>query len=1502
MESTTLLKLAKEKEPDLPLLCHLAKKIVPTSSLITDIFLPFFKKLYTYEYEIQVQLSKVYGIHGDKEQHPYWLNNTDLIPVVAHHWLMSQLMTTPKDVITKHTIYQIKNALHHIDCHTRQQLEALLHVLTLQDNIFDREIGMLLESGIQKSKLTYKVSETIIQYLLSSEDYEIVYSTCELMRKYPFIFSEVPEIPLRILMQRGGLYESLALHTLGTWGNNRIFSEVMQGESWQLESKRIILPFLPLTTALMDTLAHYLILHPTYSSDWLESLLQGAYQGIYTSKKRVPELLQHYFEYEFIAAKQLVQCIAATSKEDICSLSLRNTEGNFEKRIKLYQELNTPSARRKIVAYLKETKDSTQLKILLEAIAELKIIEAEPYILPLLQHHFDICLDALHYVGGSKTIAHLKEALEFDASVKQNIPSFEKEALTLLADLVPDQQIIINYLQKHKLPHVDLSNLRLTTPVVNQNYVLQKLDEDEINTVLYGIEKLGELGSIETLAPVIQKIGMMDAFDTFPNPAWKAAQKIANRAYDQHQLRTKKNQRKVVIDTVLAEAILKQLENPLNDADASLYLEYLSEVISAELPIDTLSVLADSPNPHVVKFYISYLGKLNNNSAIKQLKKHLGVTQNIYTLRQALLALTTLENSMLEDLVIPLLGHPNMNIKKTAADYFIANGTVKAVSAMVHLFQRNDNAGLREKLEQGLKSILGEAYYFFLFNECFPCEVPWQRELLGNTITNDAGITTQHYIDFPQLETIASKDKTASNSAIDTQFIKKWKTIRSRTKEDVSQFETSEELANKIEDLRDQAGAVYITDIIAASFRRLKHSPISNSFCPILTTEEVRTLGIENNNSSLLWNYLLLDPESEAIEYKNLLVYKNGKTKEKLFFHFLAHYGLEKILTQLIEANEIGFLKKVFVNTKITQPKYLALCIALYTEFRKQKKNEELLSSLEDSILNHPFINRHDQIKFFFSTATIEGKINRLGSYASQQQSLLKEEIMQLYNNSSWKQRNALLRTIKTPENHKALFELSFTEYVKGKELPFLNGIPFNPLQIQQFEKHIDAIELTKNRAHYLQFHNNEFVLLYLKEVASDQEADPRLLYSFHQFNTERKWDILKTELAQEHWYWLSFFDEFSSINTAIKETFKEASTNGKLALVKNLTNSGKQLYFPGFMELLIPFVKECNSPIEVWPLLFNLQLNTEEKKELINEFSEEYARYTTSTKIEVLTHFLKHTIPSILVHSKVFNTLVPTDANEETLLLQLRLKTVDHTTIEAPVEAIQWIKQLTKRDVALAKQSLVEVVEHVAKEGLPKQMHILNACYPLTELSTTVSTQIAHIFSTELLALSFLTDAHKKLFYKQIGELIKTSTTEIDKKGLLKNLADESPEESKSLLVEILLSQKKTDIDTLCLRLLKKSTSRPAYLEICYTLLFSNKENLFPSIIRTLSFARYAPAIPVFIKLLTHKKDSISKVAREGLLIMGKESIPMLIKETNNVRPDKRTTLQELLKEIEEK
>ena len=407
--------------------------------------------------------------------------------------------------------------------------------------------------------------------------------------------------------------------------------------------------------------------------------------------------------------------------------------------------------------------------------------------------------------------------------------------------------------------------------------IRDRLDDEEINTVKYGVEKLGELGTLAALEPVIKKSRIIDSdysdlgwASVSSTLAWKASKKIANRAYDQHKIRTKNNHKEIVVNTALTEVLLKQFKTLLTNAEATRYLNYISEVIPSEFPLEKLSILAGSTNPHVIKFYISYLSKINTNTAIKQLKEALKKTQNIYTLRQVLIALTALKNNSLENLVIPLLEHPNMNIKKTVATYLAENGTVKAVGAMRQLFQRNNNSGLRAELEKGLKNILGEAYYFFIFNECFSCEVGWQRQLLENTITNDKSIKEEHYLDFPALNTIAPLKKIASNPKKDQEFITNWKTKRSRLKEDLSRFEKSEDLIPKIEIINQEAGNIFITDLIAATLRKLEKTPFSKNYNVLLSSEEARIGITENSTNNYLWDTLLVDPETEPVSYTHL--------------------------------------------------------------------------------------------------------------------------------------------------------------------------------------------------------------------------------------------------------------------------------------------------------------------------------------------------------------------------------------------------------------------------------------------------------------------------------------------------------------------------------------------------------------------------------------------------------------------------------------------------------
>lgn len=88
----------------------------------------------------------------------------------------------------------------------------------------------------------------------------------------------------------------------------------------------------------------------------------------------------------------------------------------------------------------------------------------------------------------------------------------------------------------------------------------------------------------------------------------------------------------------------------------------------------------------------------------------LTAARDVQTVRQALLALGHARARWASTAIAACLGHPNMNIKKTAAGVLARAGTPTAVPALLLELGRHDNPGLRGALVEALRAVLGDAY------------------------------------------------------------------------------------------------------------------------------------------------------------------------------------------------------------------------------------------------------------------------------------------------------------------------------------------------------------------------------------------------------------------------------------------------------------------------------------------------------------------------------------------------------------------------------------------------------------------------------------------------------------------------------------------------------------------------------------------------------------------------------------------------------------------------
>lgn len=116
---------------------------------------------------------------------------------------------------------------------------------------------------------------------------------------------------------------------------------------------------------------------------------------------------------------------------------------------------------------------------------------------------------------------------------------------------------------------------------------------------------------------------------------------------------------------------------------------------------------------HVRKHVIALLAREaggDDAQALSATLIALTAAQDIQTVRQALLALGHARARWASTAIAARLGHPNMNVRKTAARVLVGSGTPAAVPALLLQLGHQDNPGLRGSLVEALRAILGDAY------------------------------------------------------------------------------------------------------------------------------------------------------------------------------------------------------------------------------------------------------------------------------------------------------------------------------------------------------------------------------------------------------------------------------------------------------------------------------------------------------------------------------------------------------------------------------------------------------------------------------------------------------------------------------------------------------------------------------------------------------------------------------------------------------------------------
>lgn len=165
---------------------------------------------------------------------------------------------------------------------------------------------------------------------------------------------------------------------------------------------------------------------------------------------------------------------------------------------------------------------------------------------------------------------------------------------------------------------------------------------------------------------------------------------------------------------LLAATVLDLVDRPgATGAEQAVLLKALLRIPATPHARPRVHRLLRSRDPHVRKHVIALLAhdaSGNDARALSATLLPLTASPDIRTVRQALLALGAARADRSAEAVAACLGHPNMNIRKTAAETLVRAGSPAAVPHLLRRLGSDDNPGLRDALTRALRAVLGEGY------------------------------------------------------------------------------------------------------------------------------------------------------------------------------------------------------------------------------------------------------------------------------------------------------------------------------------------------------------------------------------------------------------------------------------------------------------------------------------------------------------------------------------------------------------------------------------------------------------------------------------------------------------------------------------------------------------------------------------------------------------------------------------------------------------------------
>ncbi|WP_030714888.1 HEAT repeat domain-containing protein [Streptomyces sp. NRRL S-237] len=379
----------------------------------------------------------------------------------------------------------------------------------------------------------------------------------------------------------------------------------------------------------------------------------------------------------------------------------------------------------------------------LDAIRALRHADAEDAVIALLPSRPAAALEALEAIGGHRTTTALSEGLGLATArgvgvIAPHLRAVRNHALEVLWHLTHDpaqRRALLGRLDPTDLPTRIAADLG--GPDERELALLSShLDPNRPVEALCRLAAHGGAGTLPVIADLLLRIvaelaaswepggaaprgedGRPGGEPTVPQEVLDAVRDLGRRLHERGRIRPSclldAATAREAGDVLVATMGLDLLDRPgLSSGERAILLELLLRVPYARTRTRVHRLLRDRDR-HVRKHVIALLARDatgDDAQALSATLIALTAAEDIQTVRQALLALGHARARWAATAIAACLDHPNMNIKKTAAEVLVRVGTPATVPALLFWLGRHSNPGLRGSLVAALRAILGEAY------------------------------------------------------------------------------------------------------------------------------------------------------------------------------------------------------------------------------------------------------------------------------------------------------------------------------------------------------------------------------------------------------------------------------------------------------------------------------------------------------------------------------------------------------------------------------------------------------------------------------------------------------------------------------------------------------------------------------------------------------------------------------------------------------------------------